>query len=562
MYKSIKKITSVVLAATIFMMLMTINIVSNAAEVESQVRVIIRNDTYSVASGASWDGILIDEWVDINNNSTMMSAVMDVLEENNYEQTGAEYNYISSINNLSAGDGGYMSGWLGTLNDWFTNQGFGAYTVADGTLEAGDEICIAYSCNYGEDIGCMWSSMSTALNNISFSSGAIQPEFNSEITEYQLILPYDTTEIVVTPTAVNKNFQVRTYLNDYTPNVDNSEYKRNEAIPVANGDKIIIGVGDNNWPSMNGNTESTVYSFEIILEDKPQSLGKVNVKITNDVFSIEDGSAWEGTLIDEWVDIYEDSTMISAILTALDNHGYSQKGADSGAFTEINGLSTGDASYMSGWMGTLNDWFTNQGFSYYTVADGTLEAGDEISLEYTDAWGMDIGSYWDDNTTALAYLEFEGGFLTQDFDPEITEYTLKVPASANEISVIPTAWNRNYQVRTYLNDYVTTEKGLKKSTPISVVDGDVIYVGVGEPEWPSMSYSSDGTVYKINVEYIANEFDVNFDGITSVDDVTEMQKYLAGFIEFSDEAITLADVNGDGDVTIDDVTALQMILLY
>ena len=31
-------------------------------------------------------------------------------------------------------DGGSMSGWMGALNDWFTNEGFSAYTVANKQL--------------------------------------------------------------------------------------------------------------------------------------------------------------------------------------------------------------------------------------------------------------------------------------------------------------------------------------------------------------------------------------------------------------------------------------------
>lgn len=82
----------------------------------------------------------------------MMSCVVDAL--GSYPQTGAESGYISEINGLKAGAGGnYMAGWMGTLNDWFTNEGFGAFTAAKGTLKAGDEIHLMYSMNGGEDLG-------------------------------------------------------------------------------------------------------------------------------------------------------------------------------------------------------------------------------------------------------------------------------------------------------------------------------------------------------------------------------------------------------------------------
>ena len=32
-----------------------------------------------------------------------------------------------------------MAGWMGTLNDWFTNEGFGAFTVKSGKLADGDK---------------------------------------------------------------------------------------------------------------------------------------------------------------------------------------------------------------------------------------------------------------------------------------------------------------------------------------------------------------------------------------------------------------------------------------
>ena len=46
---------------------------------------------------------------------------------------------------------------------------------------------------------------------------------------------------------------------------------------------------------------------------------------------------------------------------------------------------------MSGWMGTLNDWFTNFGFGEFTVAKGTLCAGDEIRIMYTRTVDVDLG---------------------------------------------------------------------------------------------------------------------------------------------------------------------------
>lgn len=563
-----KKFTSVLLIASMLTAIFSISITVDAAESnKNQVYVIIKNDTYSKEDGAVWDGTLVEEWVDIDENSTLMSAIVTALENNGYSQTGAEKNYISEIEGLSEFDGGFMSGWMGTLNDWFTNQGFGAYTVADGTLEAGDEICVMYTCEYGGDIGGSWYNNYTTLDEIKFSQGTLSEDFSSEITDYILTVPYDTENLVVTPTATNKNFQVRTYLNEFTPDVDGSEYKRTASIPVSDGDIIYVGVGDSNWPSMNYADEGTVYSFEVKFESAPvpETLGKVRVTISNDVFSVEDGAVWDGTLVDEWVDIYADSSMISAIVSALNNHNYSQSGAEYNYITEINGLSAGDASYMSGWMGTLNDWFTNEGFAAYTVSNGTLEDGDEIALMYTDAWGMDIGSDWSDSTTALAYADFSAGTLDKEFDPDITEYTLTVPYDTKSLSVVPTAFNKNFQTRTYLNEYTPTVNGseYKRNELIAVNDGDVIYVGVGDSNWSSMNYSAGGTVYKFTIRFSQPPVigDVDFDGDINIKDATLIQKYIVNLSELSEEQYFVADFNKDGSVDVNDATDIQKYLV-
>lgn len=88
-----------------------------------KVHVIVENTTFS--DSLFWEGTLVDTWVDIYDDSTMMTAVIDALNTVHATQEGAENNYISSINGLGEFDGGLMSGWMGTLNDWFTNTVLG-----------------------------------------------------------------------------------------------------------------------------------------------------------------------------------------------------------------------------------------------------------------------------------------------------------------------------------------------------------------------------------------------------------------------------------------------------
>lgn len=263
MNKSFKKILSIVLSVMMISSFMTISLSVNAAE-DGKVRVIVRNDTYSVENGAPWDGTLVDEWVSINDDSTMMSAVSEALSNHGYAQEGAESNYISSINGLAAFDGGTMSGWMGTLNDWFTNNGFAAYTVAAGTLESGDEIAIMYTSNgYGEDIGGSWANNDTTVKSVEITGAELSGEFDPSVTDYTLTIATPSADVNVVPTATNKNFQTRKYKNEYIPSDDSVVYKRSQSVTVSDGDKIIIGCGDTAWPSMNSSEGATVYTFTV-----------------------------------------------------------------------------------------------------------------------------------------------------------------------------------------------------------------------------------------------------------------------------------------------------------
>lgn len=262
MNKSFKKILPIVLSVMMISSLMTVSLSVNAAE-DGKVRVIVRNDTFSVEDGAPWDGTLVDEWVSINDDTTMMSAVVDALSNHGYAQTGAENNYISSINSLGEFDGGFMSGWMETLNDWFTNSGFADYTVAAGTLENGDEIDIQYTLNYGDDLGGSWGNNDTTVKSVEITGAELSGEFDPSVTDYTLTIDTPSADVNVIPTATNKNFQTRKYKNEYTPNDDSTVYKRSQSVNVSDGDKIIIGCGDSAWPSMNSGEGGTVYTFTV-----------------------------------------------------------------------------------------------------------------------------------------------------------------------------------------------------------------------------------------------------------------------------------------------------------
>ena len=262
-----------------------------------------------------WDGTPIDHFpVELDSTSTMMSCVVEALDEHGWKQTGASSNYITSINGLSAFDGGSQSGWMGTLNDWFNNEGFGNFTVANGKLGDGDEIRIMYTrTGYGADLGGTWGgedAQNTTLKELKVTGGTIFPDFTSgtigSTTEYTLQIDDEKAEIKITPTATNKNFLVKTFLNEQV--TDNTEgvsfYKRTQTIPVVAGDTIYVGCGVKGWPTMNtqaGNTQTSGGTWYVL-------------KVVN--AQVDDGSAYVMGLIDKYcikVESYNYKSMESGL---------------------------------------------------------------------------------------------------------------------------------------------------------------------------------------------------------------------------------------------------------
>ena len=238
-------------------------------------RVIVENTTFPKAEGAVWEGTLADTWIELTDESTMMGCVVEALD--GHTVVGAENNYISSIDDLKEQQGGSMSGWMGTLTDWFTNFGFGEFTVAKGTLCAGDEIRIMYTRTV-EDLGGSWNNSDTRLKALTFSTGKLAPKFSGDTFTYTLTVPEGTTSLLVTPTAANKNYQVRAYLGTQATG---REYSRTSLIPIANGSVITVVCADDSWPTMNETSDGKrTYTINVVYgEVKSDDAGVTSVKV-------------------------------------------------------------------------------------------------------------------------------------------------------------------------------------------------------------------------------------------------------------------------------------------
>ena len=245
-----KRIVSLFLALVMALSLIPTTVWAEAAsgsENRGKVHVIVENTVYKVTTDANlWNGTLVDTDVTLNAEAnTMMDCIVSALATKGYTAVGAESNYISKITHggkeLGEFDGGSGSGWMGTLNDWFTNRGFGEFTAVDG-----DEIRVMYTRDGGKDIGGDWTTMNdTSLTALSFSAGELTPAFNKDTHAYTLKLPEKDNQVTVTAAAANKQNQV--YLS-----VGNAEYRRTAAIPMVHGTVLTIRCGDTKEASGEG----------------------------------------------------------------------------------------------------------------------------------------------------------------------------------------------------------------------------------------------------------------------------------------------------------------------
>ena len=245
-----------------------------------KVKVIVENFT------ANPSKVFAQGWYTLQQDDTMMTLILKALDSEGYtwEGTGGtkggakDYTitYLASITDKNGNTLGEFSttqgsGWMATLNDWFVNLGlqeFGASKNGFCKVENGDEIHAMFTENYGTDIGGSWGDSDTSLKSLTISGGTLVPTFNGSQLEYKLVVPAGGSTITVTPTAANKNYMVRTFLNQY--NVDSDCYKRTESFKVKEGDVIYIGVGDRRWPSMNNNSgyeidyTGTKYTIQVV----------------------------------------------------------------------------------------------------------------------------------------------------------------------------------------------------------------------------------------------------------------------------------------------------------
>ena len=218
-------------------------------------------------------------------SDTMMTIIARALLEDGHRQVGGEKGYISSIIanygtensvELSEFRRGKGSGWMGTLNDWCTNQGFDKYSVAKGDIKDGDYINVMYTTDYGNDINCGFDATDASLASMTlWFSDTQQPDnfnmkmelssFSSDTEHYEIMMPQNTAKVEMCTELVQKQFKGRLFVGDKEYRLG---YQSSEAIPFV-GDTMTITIKTAvPATSTAAETEGKTYTFTLLRDRK------------------------------------------------------------------------------------------------------------------------------------------------------------------------------------------------------------------------------------------------------------------------------------------------------
>ena len=240
------------------------------------VTVTISNNTCSTGAFYDETGPFVSETIELTDTDSMMTVILKALDMNDFSWNGGTKDYgISYLASVSRGtdtlgefDGGSDSGWMGTLNNWFTNLGFDQFSLENGGLKNGDRIDVMYTCALGTDIGAgMQGITNTVMGSITMTNGTLSPSFDGSITDYIFVLNDGAVTSTINFEPVYRSFQSRGYKDKYEPDAINY-IASGDTIALSPGDTLYIGSGDPSWPSMSGNDhlgfDASVYKIKVV----------------------------------------------------------------------------------------------------------------------------------------------------------------------------------------------------------------------------------------------------------------------------------------------------------
>ena len=460
-----KRIVSLLLALVMLLSLVPTTVFAagdedTGTENSGSVHVIVENNTFTVpytgtdtdtgetvTNKPAWTGEIVNETVALTSTSTMMSCIAEALEKNGFTAVGAQKGYISKITKtvdeekLSLGefDAGTGGGWMGTLNDWFTNEGFASFTVANDGLQDGDEIRMMYTCKLGQDIGGDYATMdNTSLSQLSVTpAGKLSPEFPSNVTEFTLTLPAGTETFKVNAAAENK--QNRIYLTLETEE-GTQDYRCTAAIPAVNESTLTVRCGDTKEATYKDDqlvtpaVTATNYTIRVQVaggdtpDPTPAATVTVNIRsqmaggYLHDIapavevasnlaeqYGFTDEVDGGVSALDVLVKAHE--LMLGEYFTAETARDYLVVG-NTGFVTTIFGENTGNSGFTINGETPHNnvlvdDKYAPGGKSYtgYTFPQAAVKTGDTVEFFlYQDGYALDNYPLWERNGASLSSL--------------------------------------------------------------------------------------------------------------------------------------------------------------
>lgn len=263
---------------------------------------------------------------------------------------------------------------------------------------------------------------------------------------------------------------------------------------------------------------------------------QVHIIVQNNTWPTSNGAAWDGVLVDTWVDIDANNpTALQALATAV--------GGDANVDVVASGwgdyiaaikndtkgwVRNGQAGTSAGWMFSVNGAYAPVGITNYAF----IQSGDEFTFSYSLNYGEDLGQKWDITKNKLKSLMVSEGVLSPAFSPDTTEYTLTIPEGISGVIVTPELENPACTM-----DIKSGGTLYNRNTEIPVVNGTQIQIKntISVYNYETSTNEIATSIYTI---YVKEESDVSVDAM--LQDVTAMYKRTSGIYKYGNEWVVLS----------------------